>query len=941
MAEVLIRPKNVSNEQWDKAVQLYNVSKNRGDRYPELTVAQAALETGWFKSPAGRYNYFGQKATASQKGSTKSTREASNNSYYRTSAKFRDYDTLEEAVDDRIKKWGSKYSDAENIDEAISSIWRYNPKTGSGEGYATDINYASKLKTILGSMGVSSNKSNPQSSIQETDETNYDSRPIGDYYVDSTVRLNQNSGEYISAPDYYETGESTEDVEGNVAKDELKQAQQEKNFVNELFNQQQAQQQGVEQAYNQGGYELYMPELPEFQAQQAPSYFQEGGVKKGIDYEKFRKSLIRFEEGGDFAETYLEEDKEENTFGNTPKTFQEQLVQNFEDKKPKPNSKTTPAKNTKPVSKVDELIAKYGTKPGEKIKVDERALKTKPFTGVKEGANTEYVEKLQKKQVEKAVGTEKEIRAKIKEAELKNSVDYFAKQLAGKATLEDTIENKDIDLGIGLSNYKTVAERKKLQKFLIDQGYNLNPEGKFENNGIDGKIGKVTLKAVQDYNRNLSNPNYYSFKEGEGLLGQCTEGQCSEYTQNELFRNIQPNVSRQEWNAKTGLYGNAWDIGRNITSKGGKEVNRKAVKPGDVVTMYTGGSSLYQGEANAAGTGTTHVGIVDKVNPDGSYYILHNVHTIGSSGEWEGREFRDLVKGNFTVGKTNKGFEVRHAFRPNYEAVESGEKKILRDDLVIKLDPKKSSKLSSGDYNNFFTSKSAKEKLENYYIKPLNDAKNKKALSKVFNLGDDEYNSLAKASLGILGQESGFGTSSNYASGKKRAEASLGKVAGTLLGEEGSKFVNANNPFGKIAKRDEISKGAGQMKYETNFGNDDLTEIGVTRENFNDEDKASLTTMYKLSRDYKKFLNKGFSKKDALYRAITNYNSSMGRVVQGKKVEDWAKDYDVDYANKVLNFSDFFDVTDGKKSYKTTSDNLLLNKNVAKWRAQLQQANKL
>lgn len=772
---------------------------------------------------------------------------------------------------------------------------------------------------------------------KSTEEVIYSDSPIGDYYVDSTLRLNQDSGDYVTAPDEYDIVEDSEDVEGNVAKDELKQAQQEKNFVNELFNQQQVQQQGVEQAYNQGGYELYMPELPEFQAQQAPSYFQEGGVKKGIDYEKFRKSLIRFEEGGDFVETYLEEDKEENPFGNTPKTFQEQLLQNFEGKKPKPTSKPTPTKNPKPTSKVDELIAQYGTKPGEKIKVDEKALRTKPFTGVREGASTEYVEKVQKKELEKRGLTEKEIRAKMKDAELKNSVDYFTKQLSGKATLEDTIENKDIDLGVGLSNYKTVDERKKLQKFLIDQGYNLNPEGKFENDGVDGKIGKVTLKAVQDYNRNLSNPSYYSFKEGEGLLGQCTEGQCSEYTQNELFRNIQPNVSRQEWNEKTGLYGDAWNIGKNIKSKGGKEVKLKEVKPGDVVTMFTGGMSAYQGEANAAGTGTTHVGIVDKVNPDGSYYILHNNHT-GSKGDWQGREFRELVKNNNT-GIHN--FTVRHAFRPNYEAVESGEKKVLREDLTIKLDPKKASKLSSGDYNNFFTSKSAKEKLENYYIKPLNDSKNKKALSKVFNLGDDEYNSLAKASLGILGQESGFGTSSNYSSGKKRAEASLGKVAGTLLGEEGSKFVNANNPFGKVAKRDEISKGAGQMKYETNFGNDDLTEIGVTRDNFNDEDKASLTTMYKLSRDYKKFLNKGFSKKDALYRAITNYNSSMGRVVQGKKVEDWAKDYDVDYANKVLNFSDFFDVTDDKKSYKTTSDNLLLNKNVAKWRAQLQQANKL
>jgi hypothetical protein len=766
-------------------------------------------------------------------------------------------------------------------------------------------------------------------------EIQYDNSPIGDYYVDSTVRLNQDTGDYITAPDYESPSEYEEDIEGNIAKDELKQAQQEKNFVNELFNQQQ-QQEEVAQGYNQNasGYQLYTPELPEFQAQQAPSYFQEGGTVGKIDYEKFKKSLQRFEEGGDFVDTYLEEE-DGNLFGEQPKTFQQQLAQDYKQNE-KPASTPKPAQKAKPKSKVDELIAQYGAKPGTKVKVDERALKAKPFTGVKEGVNKEYVEKLQKKELEKRGLTEKDVKAKIKESELKNSVDYFTKQLAGKATLEDTIENKDIDLGIGLSNYKTVDERKKLQKFLIDQGYNLNPEGKFENAGIDGKIGKVTLKAVQEYNKNLSNPSYYSFKEGEGLLGQCTEGQCSEYAQNELFRNIQPNVSREEWNEKTGLYGNAWDIGKNIKSKGGKEVDKKTVKPGDVVTMFTGGMSAYQSEANAAGTGTTHVGIVDKVNPDGSYYILHNNHT-GSKGNWQGEEFRELVKNN-TTGIHN--FTVRHAFRPKYEAVESGEKKVLREDLAIKIDSKKASKLSSGDYNNFFTSKSAKEKLENYYIKPLNDSKNKKALSKVFNLGDDEYNSLAKASLGILGQESGFGTSSNYTSGKKRAEATLGKVAGTLLGEEGSKLVN-QNPFGKIAKRDEISKGAGQMKYETNFGNDDLTEIGVTRDNFNDEDKVSLTTMYKLSRDYKKFLNKGFNKKDALYRAVTNYNSSMGRVVQGKKVEDWAKEYDVDYTNKVLNFSNFFDVTDGKKSYKTTSDNLLLNKNVAKWRAELQQANKL
>jgi hypothetical protein len=777
--------------------------------------------------------------------------------------------------------------------------------------------------------------STPKQGVNQ--EPQYDDSPIGDFYVDSTIKLSEDSGDYMTAPDYEAPSEYEEDIEGNTAKDELKQAQQEKNFLEEIGRQNQIQQQELAQGYsqNQSGYELYVPELPEFQAQQAPSYFQDGGVKKGIDYEKFRKSVIKFEEGGDFVDTYLEEDNG-NPFGVQTKTFQEQLVQNSGGKE----KKTETPKSNKPASKSNDLIAKYGVKPGDKTVIED--LPRKQFTGVKEGSNKEYLENIVKSKTEGRVGTIKDIEAKAKEAELKNSVDYFAKQLAGKAILQDTIENKDIDLGIGLENYKTVSERKKLQKFLVDKGYNLNPEGKFENSGIDGKIGKVTLKAVQDYNRNLSNPNYYSFKEGEGLLGQCTEGQCSEYAQNELFRNIQPNVSRQDWNEKTGLYGNAWDIGKNIKTKGGREIDKKTVKPGDVVTMFTGGSSLYQGEANAAGTGTTHVGIVDKVNPDGSYYVLHNVHTLGSSGDWEGREFRDLVKGDIIRSdNNNNGFAVRGAFRPKYEAVESGEKKVLREDLAIKLDPKKASKLSSGDYNNFFTSKSAKEKLENYYIKPLNETKNKKALSKVFNLGDDEYNSLAKASLGILGQESEFGTNKKYTTGVKKTGAGASKVAGYIPPLVGLNELSKAT-FGKdFIKTDEISKGAGQMKYETNFGNDDLTEIGVTRDNFNDEDKASLTTMYKLSRDYKKFLNKGFSKKDSLYRAITNYNSSMGRVVAGKKVEDWAKDYDVDYANKVLNFSNFFDVTDGKKSYKTTSDNLLLNKNVAKWKNTLQKEGKI
>ena len=745
----------------------------------------------------------------------------------------------------------------------------------------------------------------------------YDDRPVGDYYTDSTVNLNQDSGEYMTAPDYEAPSEYEEDVEGNTAKEELRQAQQEKNFLEDIGRQNQMQQEEVSQGYpqNSSGYELYMPELPEFQAQQTPSYFENGGTQGGINYEVFNKELKRFAEGGDFAETYAED--EESPFGAAPKTFQEELSKSFgvpqkPTTKPTPNPATKKAETT---SKGDELISKYGSKPGEKIVFKD--LPRRQVTGVREGTGNIQEQVLEKKQ-ELKYGTKKEILKEIEDKKNRLNLSEINKELASKATLEDSIENKDIDLK--LSDFKSQDQVKKLQSFLVEKGYNLNPEGKFENSGIDGKAGKVTLKAIQQYNQNLSNNGYSSIKEGKGLLGKCTESQCSEYSQNELFRNVQPNVSRDEWNAKTGITGDAWSIGKNIISKGGQEVKPKQVQAGDVITVYTHGISPFQKEADAAGTGTTHVGIVDKVNPDGSYYILHNLHKGNKEDGFEGREYRDLVKANEIQGHSSP-YTVKHIFRPNYGSVENGEKKIVREDLAIRIDPKKSAALSTGDYNNFFTSASAKTKLETSFIKPLNDNKNKKVLSKVFNLGDDEYNSLAKASLGILGQETGFGTSAKYTTGIKQTIAKSAHAVGL--------------------KKDEASQGAGQLKYESNFGNDDVTELGITKDNFSDENNASLTTMYKLSKDYKKFLDKGFSKKDAMYRAITTYNSTMGRVVNGKKIEDWAKDYDVDYTNKVLNYANMFDVSDKKKSYKTTSDNLLLQKNVAKWKASLKSQNKL
>lgn len=914
MAQSIIRPKNITDGQWNQALELYYAAKAKGDRYPELTVAQAALETGWFKSPAGKYNYFGQKATSGQQGSTKSTKEVAGGKAYSTAAKFRDYGNINEAIDDRLKKWGKKYQSASNVEEAIGSIWKYNPKTGSGEGHATDTQYGPKLKTILGSMGVA------------TSDTGNTEQAWQQYGVDTSFNLPMNTGDYQTAPELAEA-KSKEDLEAEQAKAELTQKQKEKDFIAEIQAKQaqnagerqqqeeQSQQQqdtGIDQSY----YQMPQIALPDYEVPQQiqpQEQFQIGGEKQ-------------------FANIKPRDEREQSQIvRETLPKIAPQLPQQLANKEVVVPTIDQLMKMRPDLTKDQGIF--YGTgddttyvSPGGKlgeIVIQNNYKKPKPIIDYKLQKRSEYAE--QPVEMSRDAIPELQKFAEVHMAKAMKQKEIFDKKqevdkgalkikLSGKALLEDTIENKDIDI----SKYKTPEQAKKLQKFLVEQGYNLDPNAKFGNRGVDGKIGDVTKQAVTQYNQHLATPGYESVKQGTGLLGKCTEDQCSEYGQNELWRNMQPNVSRKEWNESTGLHGNAWDIGANIQKAGGKEVKTSVgVKPGDVVTMYTGGSSSYQGEANRAGTGTTHTGIIDKVNPDGSYYILHNVHTMDMTGDYEGREYRDLVKNNIT-GTHN--FTVKHVFRPAYDKVGKGEKKVVREDLVLKIDPTKEKRLSEGSYNNFFTSSSAKDKLENTFLKALNDKKNKSTFSKVFNLGDDEYNSLAKISLGILGQEAGFATNPKYTTGYKEAGATVLRGVGY--------------------KKDEVSRGAGRMKYKTNFGDDDLTELGITKDTFDDENNVGLVTMYKLAKDYKNFLRKGNNKKDALYKAITVYNSSLGHETNGKTIGEFAKDYDVDYTNKVLNFADMFDVTDNKKSYKTTSDELLLQPNVSKWNTKLKMQNK-
>lgn len=491
------------------------------------------------------------------------------------------------------------------------------------------------------------------------------------------------------------------------------------------------------------------------------------------------------------------------------------------------------------------------------------------------------------------------------------------KEIADKVALETTYQDTRYNQGIE-ENFDTPEDVKKIQQFLSDKGYDLDPNKRFKNKGIDGIAGKVTKNAVKKYNESINSPEFYqSIKDNEakapddrGFLGLCKEEQCSEYVQNEIFRNVAKrnmnlsNSDRSKWNQDIGITGDAWDLGNNILRAGGKKVQQDMIKPGDVVGIHSGTQGELLEQAKRAGRNYTHAGIVDKVNPDGSYYVLHNWHKM-EDGKYVGQEFRTLV--NPKSGKLNgfPGNGVQEIYRPNYQG-KLKPKVIARED--VKLKPRSA-------------------KIDNAFLQPINDHQTKSKFMGQYDVSETEYYSLSQAALGIMGQETKFGKDPRYASGLKKTAAKLSKHIGkTDLG-------NALDEVGIVDFKDnEVSLGPGSMKLQTNFNGAELSVFGINEDTIENPDKAVIATMQKLTNDYKYFKRKGYSKPDAIYRAIQKYNGSLNTVSGGKTREEWAKDYDLNYVNKVLNYANDFDIyVDKGKKAKTLIDELSTKEHVVKW----------
>ena len=150
-----LNPGNLSGYQLDFVNSIKDGAIDSYNKYgvlPSLTLAQAILESGWGKHSIGN-NVFGIKAGDSWTGKTQDCRTSEQNadgSYVQITARFRDYDSLSDSIEDHAKLLtNDRYRNviaANDYKEACKAVRE--------AGYATSLTYTEKLISLIEMYGL-------------------------------------------------------------------------------------------------------------------------------------------------------------------------------------------------------------------------------------------------------------------------------------------------------------------------------------------------------------------------------------------------------------------------------------------------------------------------------------------------------------------------------------------------------------------------------------------------------------------------------------------------------------------------------------------------------------------------------------------------------------------------------------------------------------------
>ncbi|MFZ7198474.1 glycoside hydrolase family 73 protein [Avibacterium avium] len=147
-----------TQEQKAKFMEVFQAAQQAGIPHPEVVAAQWAAESGWGEKVTGKHNYWGVKAgngdpNNNEKGTVSWTHENINGQNVKVKQKFRDYNSLAEALADRaaFTKRGGRYEKAGYFDATSPAEAAIALQKG---GYATDPNYAKNLIDVMKSAGI-------------------------------------------------------------------------------------------------------------------------------------------------------------------------------------------------------------------------------------------------------------------------------------------------------------------------------------------------------------------------------------------------------------------------------------------------------------------------------------------------------------------------------------------------------------------------------------------------------------------------------------------------------------------------------------------------------------------------------------------------------------------------------------------------------------------
>ena len=126
---------------------VYNMAKKSGAKYPELVAAQWQLESASGTAISGKNNFFGIKASANESGTSKGTWEEANGQAYNTSARFKNFGSPQDSVNELVSRWHQDYKGYSGVNNSASAADAAHSL--KAQGYATDSKYATKLIDIM------------------------------------------------------------------------------------------------------------------------------------------------------------------------------------------------------------------------------------------------------------------------------------------------------------------------------------------------------------------------------------------------------------------------------------------------------------------------------------------------------------------------------------------------------------------------------------------------------------------------------------------------------------------------------------------------------------------------------------------------------------------------------------------------------------------------